>query len=210
MKDMKQEDGYHYVNRGFHDYNKYLVEPVLRALATAPKGRPNRVFDLGCGNGSWANLLHEKGYDVVGVDPSVNGIAIAKERYPNLKLEAGSAYDDLVCQFGQFPACISVEVVEHLYAPRTYAANLYALLEPGGIAVVTTPYHGYWKNLLVGVLGRWDVHFSPMWDHGHIKFWSEKTLGELLREAGFKSIHFQRPGRIFPCFARSMVAVAVK
>ena len=69
------------------------------------------------------------------------------------------------------------------------------------------PYHGYWKNLALALTGRMDAHFTAMWDHGHIKFWSIATLGELLREAGFADLRFERVGRI-PALAKSMIAVA--
>lgn len=165
------------------------------------------MFDLGCGNGSVAGAVALAGWDVTGVDPSAEGIAHAQRRYPNLRLEEGSAYDDLVARFGRFPVVTSLEVVEHVYAPRRYAATMFALLEPGGTAIVSTPYHGYWKNLALALSGKMDSHFTALWDHGHIKFWSVKTLGVLLREAGFVDIRFERVGRI-PALAKSMIAVA--
>lgn len=54
-----------------------------------------------------------------------------------------------------------------------------------------------------------DAHFTALWDHGHIKFWSMKTLTLLLEEAGFRDIRFERLGRI-PALAKSMVAVVRK
>lgn len=54
-----------------------------------------------------------------------------------------------------------------------------------------------------------DAHFTALWDHGHIKFWSIQTLGELLHEAGFVDIHFERVGRV-PALAKSMIAAARK
>jgi hypothetical protein len=73
----------------------------------------------------------------------------------------------------------------------------------GGTAIVSTPYHGYWKNLALAVTGRMDAHFTALWDHGHIKFWSIATLGELLREAGFVDIRFERVGQV-PPLAKAM------
>jgi 2-polyprenyl-6-hydroxyphenyl methylase/3-demethylubiquinone-9 3-methyltransferase len=102
---------------------------------------------------------------------------------------------------------LSLEVVEHVYAPRDYARTVFDVLSPGGVAIVSTPYHGYWKNLALALTGRMDRHFTALWDHGHIKFWSMTTLGELLREAGFVDIRFQRVGRV-PALAKSMIAVA--
>ncbi len=156
-----------------------------------------------------ANVLAQKGWDVTGVDPSVEGIAQANAQYPRLKLFEGSAYDNLVERFGQFPVVTSLEVVEHVYFPRKYAATLFSLLEPGGTAIVSTPYHGYWKNLALAVTGKMDSHFTVLWDHGHIKFWSVDTLGRLLSEAGFIDIRFKRVGRI-PVLAKSMIAIARK
>ena len=100
-----------------------------------------------------------------------------------------------------------LEVVEHVYFPRRYAATLFALLEPGGTAIVSTPYHGYWKNLALALSGKMDAHFTALWDYGHIKFWSVATLTRLLAEAGFDDIRFQRVGRI-PALAKSMIAIA--
>lgn len=54
-----------------------------------------------------------------------------------------------------------------------------------------------------------DAHFTALWDHGHIKYWSMRSLGELLREAGFVDIRFERVGRV-PALAKAMVAVALK
>lgn len=75
--------------------------------------------------------------------------------------------------------------------------------------MVSTPYHGYWKNLALALTGRMDSHFTALWDHGHIKFWSKRTLDELLREAGFVEVEFLRLGRV-PPLAKSMMALAKK
>ncbi len=55
--------------------------------------------------------------------------------------------------------------------------------------------------------GKLDKHFTALWDHGHIKFWSMNTLTILLEEAGFRDIRFERVGRI-PPLAKAMIAVA--
>jgi 2-polyprenyl-6-hydroxyphenyl methylase/3-demethylubiquinone-9 3-methyltransferase len=186
----------------------FLLPTILRETGLLRKGG-GRLFELGCGNGSVANVLAQQGWDISGVDPSTQGIAQANAQYPHLKLFEGSAYDNLVERFGQFPVVTSLEVVEHVYFPRHYAATLFDLVAPSGTAIVSTPYHGYWKNLAMAVTGKMDAHFTALWDHGHIKFWSIKTLGELLREAGFVGIRFERVGRI-PILGKSMIAIARK
>lgn len=187
-----------------------LLPAIFRILeAETRKGMQGRIFDLGCGNGSVAAALTNKGFNVCGVDPSEEGIKIANRHHPNIDLRQGSAYDDLLTAFGRFPFVISLEVVEHVYAPRKYADTIFSILDNKGVAIISTPYHGYWKNLALALTGKMDRHFTALWDHGHIKFWSFKTLRILLQEAGFKEVRFYRVGR-FPIIAKSMIAVARK
>ena len=147
----------------------------MAALAVAlSDSAPRRIFDLGCGSGAFAGVLAAQGYAVSGVDPSTSGIASARQAFPQLQLEVGSTEEDLAARFGKFPAVTSLEVVEHVYAPREFARRVYDLLLPGGVAVISTPYNGYLKNLAIAVLDGHDRHHSPLWDHGHIKFWTIK------------------------------------
>ena len=185
---------------------QYLLPAVLRILAGEGESAKTSIFDLGCGNGATAEILQRHGYEVVGVDPSTSGIREAHRAYPNLELFVGSAYDDLAARFGRFQVVLSLEVIEHVYYPRKFAATLFSLVRPGGMAIVSTPYHGYLKNVGMALIGKLDSHFTALWDEGHIKFWSILTLKELLMEAGFSGISFQRIGRI-PVFAKSMIAV---
>jgi 2-polyprenyl-6-hydroxyphenyl methylase/3-demethylubiquinone-9 3-methyltransferase len=180
---------------------------VRRILADGvAEARARRVFDLGCGNGATARLLAAQGWEVAGVDPSQEGVALA--RASGLDLRVGSAYDDLAGEFGRWPFVLCLEVVEHVYFPHRLAATLLDLCEPGARAIVSTPYHGYCKNLALSLIpGAWDRRHHPLSDHGHIKFWSRLTLGALLLRAGFRAVRFERVGRI-PALAKSMIAVA--
>ena len=207
---MRDISGYKYDSADLNFAHGYLL-PALREILVAKVSDDTRkrIFELGCGNGSVSNALAEMGFEMTGVDPSREGIHHANERYPHLNLRLGSAYDALAEIYGQFPVVVSLEVIEHIYAPRDYAATVYSLLEDGGTAIISTPYHGYWKNLAIAVTGRFDSHFTVLWDNGHIKFWSFKTLHQLLKEAGFRSITFRRVGRI-PALAKSMIAIATK
>jgi hypothetical protein len=83
------------------------------------------------------------------------------------------------------------------------------LLEPGRLAIISTPYNGYLKNIALSVCGGMDRHWTVLWDHGHIKFWSVRTLGMLLWETGFSDMKFWRVGRI-PTFEKSMIVAARK
>jgi 2-polyprenyl-3-methyl-5-hydroxy-6-metoxy-1,4-benzoquinol methylase len=205
---MELRQDYHFADAGPTWANPYLW-PIVQRIAVTERLRARRAFDLGCGSGATANMLSQRGFDVVGVDPSGRGIALARNAYPSIRFEVGSAYDDLAGLYGTFPLVVSLEVIEHCFDPRRFARTLYSLVEPGGIAVVSTPYHGYWKNLALALAGKWDSHLTALWDGGHIKFFSVRTLRTLLQEAGFQDNDFVRVGRI-PVFAKSMIAIARK
>jgi 2-polyprenyl-3-methyl-5-hydroxy-6-metoxy-1,4-benzoquinol methylase len=81
---------------------------------------------------------------------------------------------------------VSTEVVEHLYHPQRLIQNAFRLLKPSGHFIVSTPYHGYVKNVVLALSGKLDNHFTALWDGGHIKFWSHETLSELLTGKGLQ------------------------
>jgi 2-polyprenyl-6-hydroxyphenyl methylase/3-demethylubiquinone-9 3-methyltransferase len=197
--------GYRYDASGPGCAHGYLLPAVMKVLEAS--GRGQRIFELGCGSGYVANQLMDTGFQVTAVDPSDDGVSRARAAYPRLDVHQRSAYDNLADEFGTFPLVLSLEVVEHVYFPRQFAATAFELLEPGGMAVISTPYHGYLKNLALALSGKMDAHFTALWDHGHIKFWSIETLSRLLSEAGFSEIEFLRIGRI-PPLAKSMIAIA--
>lgn len=206
----KQSTGYLFENATPQCTQGYLWPPIIKWLEKNGGGQTKkRVFEIGCGNGAFANHMTKLGYHVTGVDPSESGIAHANKAFPNLFLELGSADDPLVDRYGLFPIVLSLEVVEHCYFPSHFARNLYEMLEKDGIGIFSTPYHGYLKNLALAVTGRMDQHFDALSEGGHIKFWSMKTLRKLLENAGFQDIHFLRVGRL-PFLAKSMIAIVHK
>lgn len=197
---------YEYRDANLSHTHAYLL-PALSNFLNLKK--PERVFELGCGNGAVAGWMSKLNIEVTAIDYSETGVLEANRAHPKIRVEVGSAYDDLPLKYGQFPAVISLEVVEHLYDPRKLAANLFSLLQPGGYAFVSTPYHGYMKNLALALTGKMEAHFTALWDGGHIKFFSMATLKTLLQEAGFVDIKFSRVGRV-PWLAKSMIATARK
>src|ERR1700677_478695 len=92
----RHDPGYHWTNAEHDLAHSYLLPAVQRILAGLNLPEKNRrILDLGCGNGSMAAHLAAQGYEVVGVDPSEEGIAHGRKAYPHLQLHHGSCYDNL-------------------------------------------------------------------------------------------------------------------
>lgn len=208
MGDDRYSAGFQYSNSLPTWASNYLFAPLREILRSrVPKGP--RVFEIGCGNGAMAHALETMGYDVTAIDASETGIAVARRDFPGLKAHVADVYDDLAARFGSFPVVLSLEVIEHCFHPRRFARTFYDLLEPGGTGIISTPYHGYLKNLALSLTNKWDDHHTALWDGGHIKFFSRTTLEQLLIETGFKDVRFYSAGRI-PPLAKSMIAVFSK
>jgi cyclopropane fatty-acyl-phospholipid synthase-like methyltransferase len=189
--------------------SSYIWPQLLRILRdVAPP--PARVFELGCGNGATARLLAQNGYSVTGVDPSRSGIAIAEKfASSQLRFEVRSTSEDLSQRFGTFPVVVSLEVIEHCPSAREFMRAFTSVLTPGGVGIISTPYHGYIKNLAVIAFGGFDHHFDPLWEGGHLKFFTIAKLRALFDEFGYHSQAFHRAGRI-PIVAKSVIAVIRK
>lgn len=183
---------------------EYLTSPVLAFLE---ESGARRVLDIGCGTGLLCRQLHAEGYDVVGCDISSKRIGAARAKAPRVQFETLSVDDDPARLGGAlFDVATAVEVVEHLYTPRNLAAFASKVLRPGGYLLVTTPYHGYLKNLALALSDRWDVHLEPLQAGGHIKFWSPRTLRRLGELEGFEYVRHSGAGRL-PWLWKSTVMI---
>lgn len=197
---------YRYTEPSANCSSEYLWPALLEILGkTAPP--PSRVLDLGCGNGATARLLASRGYSVTGLDPSESGIGIARRHESDrLDFQIGSATGDVGARLGLFPVVVSLEVIEHCMSAFEFIHAFRSVLAPGGVGVISTPYHGYLKNLAIVASGKFDFHFNPLWEAGHIKFFTIAKLRELLERAGFREFEFHRVGRV-AVLAKSVVAV---
>ena len=186
----------------------YIAPEILRILA---KLNIKRVCDLGSGNGALVGLLGNAGYEASGVEYDKQGVEISKNSYPNSKFYHLGVDDDpsLILNIeGQvFDAVVSTEVIEHLFSPHSLPKFARKIVNKDGYLIVSTPYHGYIKNLALSVFNKWDKHHTALWHGGHIKFWSRKTLTQLLEQNGFKAVGFYGTGRL-PWIWKSMIIVA--
>ena len=128
------------------------------------------VVDLGCGNGSFLAHFRQEGWELHGFDMSRSDIEEASKAYSGIQFSCADLTADLSSHplVGRCDVVISTEVVEHVFLPRLYAKNCFRFLKPGGILIISTPYHGYLKNVALALAGKMDFHHGALIDYGHI------------------------------------------
>jgi len=182
---MSEYKDYNWNSNEFTKAHEHFMQPIIQMLPT--DGSP--ILDVGCGNGSFANYLITLGYNVFGTDASKSGIEISNKKNKGRFYLQDLSIQDLPIELQEikFKTIISTEVIEHLYDPRKYVRFCKSILSKsgGGNLIISTPYHGFLKNLALSLFNAWDRHLTVLWDGGHIKFWSVKTLSQLLNEYDF-------------------------
>lgn len=192
--------------------HRYLFPAVSKIIEELGIKKDSYVLDAGCGGGAFVNYLYKRGFGkIYGVDASPEGIEVARINFPEIeeKFFIHDCYDECLPFNQRFNLIISMEVIEHLYSPKKYLENIYNWLAQDGFFVVSTPYHGYFKNLAIILFNRFDKHFDPLSEGGHIKFFSRKTISMLLHNTGFTIMGYSGCGRI-PFLWKSMIIIGKK
>jgi 2-polyprenyl-3-methyl-5-hydroxy-6-metoxy-1,4-benzoquinol methylase len=204
---------YQYQSAHSSHHHAYLLKPLMEMISEYSfifhNQKKLRILDIGCGNGSLSNLIAQQGYEVVGVEESASGVKLAKHNFPNCHFIQGSIYNFPYAEIrDKFDIVIAAEVIEHLFFPKELLKSAKNTLKPYGCLILTTPYHGYLKNLLLAVTGKMDQHLTTLWDGGHIKFFSVATMTTLLEAENYTNIKFKFAGR-FPYLWKSMLCSSI-
>ena len=183
----------------------YLLKAIREAISPL---KPRSLLDMGCGNGSILRGLADLGAKRSGCDADAQGLEIARHADPGATYLHTPIIPGVTPQVpgAPFQAIISTEVIEHLYAPDDLFTMAKAHANADTSLIITTPYHGWLKNVALSITGHWDYHHTPLWTGGHIKFWSRATLTALAERNGWRTTRFVGVGRA-PYLWKSMLMV---
>jgi 2-polyprenyl-3-methyl-5-hydroxy-6-metoxy-1,4-benzoquinol methylase len=173
---------------------------------------PARILDAGCGQGQFSYRMAQLGHDVTGVEIDPDSLKLARDLLARSdhkwEIIAGSL-EAIELPTASFDTAVCIEVVEHLYRPIAALKNIANALKTGGRLILSTPYHGWLKNVAIAASGHWDQHHCTMQEGGHIKFWSNDTLGQTLAMAGLHPVEWRGVGRL-PYLWKSIIVRAEK
>lgn len=101
------------------------------------------ILDLGCGAGRHLQYLERMHYRMVGMDNAWNGLQVSKDRLQLERLPWDILQADMTAVFpfpdGSFDGIVSIHVIFHnpLSLVMRTIAEMYRVLKPGGIVLVT-------------------------------------------------------------------------
>lgn len=156
------------------------------------------VMEIGCSTGYFSQHLKEdKNCEVLGVDISSGSVEVAKSGGVNAFV-INVENDDIIKFLGdyttknkKFDYIIINDVLEHLREPQNLLMKLKPFLNENGSFIVSVPNVAYWKIRLGLLFGNFDYTNTGILDNTHLKFFTQKTLKQLIKNCGFKIIEWE-------------------
>lgn len=129
---------------------------------------PARILDLGVGNGRTTVPLHERGYDVVGIEYCSELVAFANRLHPSVKILQGDARS-LSFAENSFDAAMfswnGIDYMNPLSERFQVLRETLRVVRPGGVFLVSS-------HNAIGCIGR--IFKPPLLTKRAIRFWLDQ------------------------------------
>lgn len=176
-----------YIQRYLEDiewWNMVYSERYDTLEAHLPAQR-RRLLDVGSGPGLFLEHGRQRGWQVQGIEPSVQAAEHSRSRglqVANVFLSAENAVE-----FGRFDAINLSEVLEHIPDAPAFLDVIYGMLEPGGLVVIAVPNDfNPLQKAAVATQPLKDWWLAP--PH-HVNYFDQQSLPALLKRRGFEVVH---------------------
>ncbi len=178
-----------------------LEDRHRKVLDIFSKYKFERILDVGCGDGNFSKLIGEAcgAKEVYGIEISEKGVEMARRN--GIKCyQLDVDIEDFPFKENFFDAVFAGEIIEHLFDPDHFLNEVYRVLKPQGIFILTTPNLASIHNRVALLLGYQPfsivVSLEAQVGHwlcaakgaapDHIRHFTLRTLKELLKIHGFK------------------------
>lgn len=156
--------------------DSYLVDQLLKHLNPSKRGL---YLDIGCGTGNYTNALQEKGFQFIGIDPSIEMLQKAQTKNQNIEWKIGTAEKTNLPQ-QSIDGIIGTLTIHHWTNLIRAFSELNYILKPNGKIVLftSTPNQmkGYWLN----------HYFPKMLEDSITQMPSLEAVEAAMNNSGFK------------------------
>jgi SAM-dependent methyltransferase len=184
-----------------------------------PRLKPEAlILDLCCGTGQMAQILHERGYHVIGLDGSENMLSYARQNAPNVhfilsdarSFMTDTAFDAVVCVFDSLNHVMSIDELGSVFSSvyrvlkkdgtflfdlnteAGYIANwhgVFGIIEDDHVCVIKNSYDTTEKTALFdATLFRLEQEWRRFDFTLTQRCYSVEEVGYRLEKAGFKAV----------------------
>ncbi len=179
-----QSTRYSYVERPNPVIVSMLSEHVLAHRPDA------RVLDIGCGCGANARAIRAFAPEVrvTGIEPNERAADLARAACSDVFEGTLERWLD-VSGKPHYEAVVLSDVLEHIADPVGFLRSLTAAPElRGSTWIISVPNYGVWYNRIRTLLGRFDYAWSGLYDRTHLRFFTRRSIRQLLGYAGLEVV----------------------
>jgi 2-polyprenyl-3-methyl-5-hydroxy-6-metoxy-1,4-benzoquinol methylase len=142
-----------------------------------------RLLDVGCATGTFAEVAHQAGWTVTGLEPSAWATARARERCPDGRFVVG-LLEEADFPPASFDAVTLWDIMEHVPSPRDALQRIRRWLKDGGHLFLNVPNS---RSAVARLMGRrWALLLRE-----HLWYFDRGTLEALLRGSQFELVSTQ-------------------
>lgn len=173
-----------YYPDGYYNLAFKKIESLYCRIVDAAKIRSvtnykkkGKLLDVGCGSGSFLLNMQKRGWQVYGVDTSIEACALVNDE---LKQNVFSSEIE-GCHFpvAYFDVITLWHVLEHVYNPNQVLTEVNRILKKDGILIVEVP------NIKNPVFKLTKEHYFALDIPRHLYHYTPKTLEHMLTKNGF-------------------------
>lgn len=111
---------------------------LLKAYVLARNYIRGNVLEVGCGEGRGIDWMIDKAASFTALDKIDEALVKLRKKYPNANFIAGNI-PPFQAPSDAYDVVVSFQVIEHIQDDAAYLKEIFRVLKPGGIALITTP-----------------------------------------------------------------------
>ncbi|ADZ08973.1 Methyltransferase type 11 [Methanobacterium lacus] len=153
-------------------------------------GQNKKVLDVGCSEGILTKKMKQNNCDVTGIELDEEASKIAEE-FCNELIIGDVEFIQLDTKYEKyFDIILFADILEHLKEPSEVLTRFKKYLNDEGIIIISVPNIANWRKRIQLLFGKFDYQEYGILDNTHIKFFTEKSIKEIIDDAGYKIVKF--------------------